>query len=312
MNIIFAGTPEFAAQSLDAIIQAGHHVAMVLTQPDRPAGRGMSLHASPVKQLAERHGLPVYQPLTLKTGEAQARLQDVGADIMVVAAYGLILPKAVLDLPVHGCINIHASLLPRWRGAAPIQRAILAGDQETGITIMQMDEGLDTGAMLSQHGLAIEGGDTAQTLHDRLALLGAEAACLALDKLSRGPWAGQIQDDERSCYAPKLSKAEARLDWTRPAIELERAVRAYNPFPVAQASYKGETWRIWRAVFSSEGAGLPGQIQKADHDGLRVSCGACGEGSLIIKELQKSGGRRLPVDQFLRGNPVQEGDCFDA
>jgi methionyl-tRNA formyltransferase len=269
----------------------------------------MSLHASPVKQLAEQHGLPVYQPLTLKTDEAQARLQKVGADIMVVAAYGLILPKAVLDLPVLGCINIHASLLPRWRGAAPIQRAILAGDQETGITIMQMDEGLDTGAMLSRHGLAIEAGDTAQTLHDRLALLGAEAVCLALDKFSLGPWVGQIQDDERSCYAPKLSKAEARLDWTRPAIELERAVRAYNPFPIAQASYKGETWRIWHADFSSGGTGLPGQIQKADHEGLQVSCG---EGSLIIRALQKSGGKRLPADQFLRGNPVQEGDRFDA
>jgi methionyl-tRNA formyltransferase len=309
MNLIFAGTPEFAAQSLSAIVQAGHHVKLVLTKSDMPARRGMSLQSSPVKRLAEQHGLPVYQPLSLKTEEAEVRLRDIDADVMVVAAYGLILPKAVLDLPAHGCINIHASLLPRWRGAAPIQRAILAGDRESGITIMQMDEGLDTGAMLSRHVLEIKGDDTAQTLHDRLALLGAEAVCQALDRLSHEPWAGEIQNNELACYASKLSKAEARLDWTRSAVELERAIRAYHPFPVAQASYKGEVWRLWRADLSSVRGALPGQIQQADQDGLRVSCG---EGSLLIKELQKSGGKRLPVDQFLRGNPVQTGDCFDA
>lgn len=314
MNLIFAGTPEFAAQALLAIIQAGHQVKLVLTQPDRPAGRGMSLHASPVKQLAEAHGLPVYQPPSLKTEEAQARLREIGADVMVVAAYGLILPKAVLDMPLRGCLNIHASLLPRWRGAAPIQRAILAGDRETGITIMQMDEGLDTGAMLSRHPLTIKADDTAQSLHDSLALLGAEAVCraldkLALDKLARGNWPGEIQNEAAACYAAKLSKAEARLDWTRPAIELERAIRAYNPFPVAQTIYKGEVWRIWRADALPDGGGAPRQILQAGHEGLQVSCG---DGSLLIRELQKSGGKRLPVEPFLRGNPVKIGDCFDA
>lgn len=317
MNVIFAGTPEFAASAMLAIIQAGHQVRLVLTQPDRPAGRGMSLHASPVKQLAEAHGLPVYQPSSLKTEEAQARLREINADVVVVAAYGLILPKAVLDMPLRGCLNIHASLLPRWRGAAPIQRAILAGDQETGITIMQMDEGLDTGAMLSRHVLEIKGDDTAGTLHDRLALLGAEAVCLALDKLSREPrpgggQPGEIQNDELACYAAKLSKTEARLDWTRPAAELERAVRAYNPFPVAHAVYKGEVWRIWRADISPDGGGAPGRISLVGQAGqvsLQVSCG---EGALVIRELQKSGGKRLPVDLFLRGNPVQTGDVFDA
>lgn len=302
MKLIFAGTPEFAAVSLDALIQAGHHIALVLTQPDRPAGRGMKLTPSPVKQLALERGLPVSQPLSLKAPEAQAELAAVGAEAMIVAAYGLILPQAVLDTFSRGCLNIHASLLPRWRGAAPIQRAILAGDAKTGITIMQMDQGLDTGAMLLEEAVDIVSDDTAQTLHDKLAEVGGRLIVRALaevDRLSSRP-----QNDAEATYAAKLTKQEALVDWSKSAAEIGRAVRAYNPFPVAQTVLGGESLRLWRAI-PAEGRGVPGEILSAATDGILV---ACGEGALRLEEVQKAGGKRLTAAQFLAGNPLRVGD----
>lgn len=309
MRLIFAGTPEFAATALAALIDAGHEIVLVLTQPDRPAGRGMKLLPSPVKQLALQHGLIVLQPVTLKDAEIQAQLAAVNADTMIVAAYGLLLPPEVLTIPRFGCLNIHASLLPRWRGAAPIQRAILAGDHETGITIMQMDRGLDTGAMLLRMVLPITEQDTAATLHDKLAGLGATAIVAALQKMERGALHGQPQDDSMATYAAKLTKTEGLLDWRKTAAELARAVRAYNPFPVAQARFRGETWRIWQASATNKNNGLPGEILQADKAGILVGCG---EGALLLTEIQKAGGKRLPVASFLAGNPVKPGQKFDS
>lgn len=309
MRLIFAGTPEFAAQALDGLVHAGHDIALVLTQPDRPAGRGMNLTMSPVKQRALANGLMVLQPVSLKETDIQAQLAAAGAEVMIVVAYGLILPPTVLAIPPLGCLNIHASLLPRWRGAAPIQRALLAGDSETGITIMRMDQGLDTGPMLLKHPLAILAEDTAQTLHDRLAALGAQSVVAALEKMKQGVLKGERQDDAQATYAAKLTKAESRLDWRRPADELERAVRAYNPFPVAQVSFHGEVWRIWHATARTEGGGRPGVVMRADKEGVLVSCGV---GSLLLQEVQKAGGKRLPLVQFLPGNPIQAGESFDA
>jgi methionyl-tRNA formyltransferase len=309
MRLIFAGTPDFAAAALAALIEAGHEVALVLTQPDRPAGRGMKLMPSPVKQLALQHGLRVLQPAALKDAEVQAQLAAVNADAMIVAAYGLLLPPAVLTLPRLGCLNIHASLLPRWRGAAPIQRAILAGDPETGITIMQMDSGLDTGGMLLRAALPIADQDTAHTLHDKLAVLGASSIVSALKRLELGTWQAQPQDDSAATYAAKLSKAEGLIDWHKSATEIARAVRAYNPFPVAQARLQAETWRIWQAQVEPRNEGTPGEILQADKEGILVRCG---EGALLLKELQKAGGKRLPTSSFLVGKPVQPGDRFEA
>jgi methionyl-tRNA formyltransferase len=307
MRVIFAGTPEFAARALAALIAAGHDIPLVLTQPDRPAGRGMKPSPSAVKQLALQHGLSVAQPLSLKDPQIQAALADVNADAMVVAAYGLLLPKAVLELPRHGCLNIHASLLPRWRGAAPIQRALLAGDRETGITIMQMDQGLDTGAMLLRARVAIADDDTAQTLHDRLAVLGAETVVQALDGLA--DLKAEAQDEAQATYAAKLGKSEALIDWNRSAQELERAVRAYNPFPVACARLDGEPIRIWKAAALAQSAGAPGEIAKAGRAGILVGCGS---GALLLEEVQKAGGKRLSAAQFLTGNPLRPGQRFDA
>jgi methionyl-tRNA formyltransferase len=304
MRLIFAGTPEFAAQALQAIIEAGHEVPLVLTQPDRPAGRGMSLQLSPVKKLALEHGIEVFQPLSLKDAEAQARVAAVQADVMVVAAYGLILPQAVLDLPRLGCLNIHASLLPRWRGAAPIQRALLAGDAETGVCIMQMEAGLDTGPVLLRGAFAIAPSDTTATLHDRLAILGAELVVEALGKL---PLPAEPQAVEGVTYAHKIEKAEALIDWTKGAAELDRHIRAFNPFPGAQALFGGQTVKLWRAE-PLAGQGECGRILSVDRQAVVV---ACGEGALAISELQKAGGKRLPVQQFLAGHPLQIGDRFD-
>jgi methionyl-tRNA formyltransferase len=309
MRLIFAGTPEFAAAALAALIEAGHDVTLVLTQPDRPAGRGMKLTPGPVKQLAVQHGLSVLQPATLKDAEVQAQLAAVNADAMIVAAYGLLLPAAVLTLPRLGCLNIHASLLPRWRGAAPIQRAILADDPETGITIMQMDRGLDTGGMLLRAALPITDKDTAQTLHDKLASLGASSIVSALRQLEHGTLHAQPQDDSAATYAAKLSKAEGLIDWHKGAAELARAVRAYNPFPVAQTRLQAETWRIWQAQAVGRSDGSPGEILQADKEGILVRCG---EGALLLEELQKAGGKRLPASNFLAGNPVKPGDRFEA
>ena len=304
MRLIFAGTPEFAATALQALIDAGHEIPLVLTQPDRPAGRGMQLRPSAVKVVAQQHHLRVAQPASLKKPEDQLPIQEAGADLMVVAAYGLILPQAVLDMPRLGCWNIHASLLPRWRGAAPIQRAILAGDQETGITIMQMDAGLDTGAMLLRKPLAISNADTTQTLHDRLAALGASSILEAIELWSKNGLPAEPQDNALATYAAKICKEEARIDWSRPAQEIARAVRAYNPFPGAFTSRDGETLKIWSSQPVS-GAGTPGMVLAAAKQGIVV---ACGEGALSIQELQRAGGKRLPVTQFLGGLNLAAGE----
>jgi methionyl-tRNA formyltransferase len=304
--VAFAGTPEFAAAALEAILAAGFEVPLVLTQPDRPAGRGMKLTPSAVKQVALRHGIPVDQPERLRTEEQRAQLAACAPDILVVAAYGLILPQAVLGLPRLGCINIHASLLPRWRGAAPIHRAIEAGDGETGITIMQMDAGLDTGPMLMKRALPIEDRDTTGSLHDRLAQLGAEMVVEALRRLPSGELNAAPQPEQGVTYAAKIGKAEAAIDWRRPAWEIARAVRAFNPFPGAAGTLNGVAVKIWSATVAA-GEGKPGTVIAADADGVVV---ACGKQALSLNELQKPGSRRLPVREFLRGFPVSVGECF--
>jgi len=304
VRLIFAGTPEFAALALQAIVAAGHDVALVLTQPDRPAGRGMALQPSPVKKLALEKGIEVFQPLTLKDAEAQAKIAAVGAEVMVVAAYGLILPQAVLDLPRFGCLNIHASLLPRWRGAAPIQRALLAGDAETGVCIMQMEAGLDTGPVLLRDAFTVTPDDTSATLHDRLAALGARLVVEALGKL---PLPATPQALAGVTYAQKIGKAEAVIDWSQSAAELDRHIRAFNPFPGAQAQFGGQTVKLWRAM-PVEGAGENGQILQVDRNRVVV---ACGSGALAVSELQKAGGKRLAVREFLAGHPLKVGDRFD-
>lgn len=303
MKLIFAGTPEFAAVALRALLAAGHEVSLVLTQPDRPAGRGMTLQASPVKQVALAAGIEVFQPATLRDAEAQARVAAINADAMVVAAYGLILPQAVLDMPRLGCINIHASLLPRWRGAAPIQRALLAGDAETGVGIMQMEAGLDTGPVLHEGRVAITAADNATSLHDKLAELGAR---LIVEALDGRPLVARVQPTEGVTYAAKLDKAEAPLDWRRAASELERQVRAFNPFPGATASFGGQPLKIWQAR-AEVGSAPPGEIVSAGREGIVVGCGA---GLLRLVEVQKAGGKRLPVADFLTGMPLAQGQSF--
>ncbi|MDP1735190.1 MAG: methionyl-tRNA formyltransferase [Sulfuritalea sp.] len=303
MKLIFAGTPEFAAQALEALLAAGHQVMLVLTQPDRPAGRGMALHASAVKQVALAHGIPVFQPERLKdpaTHEPiRAACVDGGAELMVVAAYGLILPQAVLDLPRRGCINIHGSLLPRWRGAAPIHRAIEAGDAQTGITIMQMEAGLDTGPMLLAQAIDIGAQDTTGSLHDRLAELGGTLVVEALarfDQLVPVP-----QPEAGVTYASKIDKAEARLDWNQPAAILARKIRAFNPFPGAVVMLAGEPVKAWRGEVVAA-SGRPGQVVSVDPSGIVV---ACGDTALRLTELQKPGGRRVTSADFLNGNPLR-------
>lgn len=309
MKIIFAGTPHFAASALEMLLAKNHNVVAVLTQPDRPAGRGMQLAPSPVKLLALQHNIPVLQPFTLKTVEIQQQLASYDADVMVVAAYGLILPKPVLQLPRLGCLNIHASLLPRWRGAAPIQRAILAGDEETGITIMQMDEGLDTGAMLLKRSCPIVAHDTAQMLHDKLAKLGAQAIIDTLDKFEQGVLTGVTQDATQATYAAKLNKVEAQIDWSQNATYLERAVRAYNPVPLANTALNGITIKIWQASKSEKEHGEPGVVLAIDKSGILVGCGT---GALCLEVLQRPNGKSLPAKQFVQGFPVKVGDRFSA
>ena len=289
MRIVFAGTPEFAAEHLKALLGTQHQVIAVYTQPDRPAGRGHKLMPSPVKQLAVEHGIPVYQPATLRAPEAQAELAALQPDLMVVVAYGLILPQVVLDTPRLGCINSHASLLPRWRGAAPIQRAVQAGDDESGVTVMQMEAGLDTGPMLLKVSTPIAPSDTGGSLHDRLAALGSQAVIQAVDALAAGTLTGEVQDDSLANYAHKLNKDEARIDWSRPAVELERQVRAFNPWPICHSTLNGEPLKVLAATLG-EGSGQPGQILAASKDGLTV---ACGEGALRLTRLQLPGGKPL-------------------
>ncbi|MDH2916997.1 MAG: methionyl-tRNA formyltransferase [Gallionella sp.] len=310
MRILFAGTPSFAAYALEALL-GRHEVAAVLTQPDRPSGRGMQLTASPVKQLAQQHGIPVLQPATLKTEEVQKEIATLNADVMVVAAYGLILPQAVLQIPKHGCLNIHASLLPRWRGAAPIQRAILAGDAETGITIMQMDVGLDTGDMLLKKACEITGRDTAETLHDKLAELGAQAIIETLRQVEQRQLRPEKQDDQLATYAAKLSKSEALLNWISDAAQLDCAVRGYYPFPVAHTMMGDTPIKIIRARVHQEGSGteVPGTVLAIDKECIWV---ACGKGALGIEVMQKPGGKALPVAQFMQSFPIKTGDRFGA
>jgi methionyl-tRNA formyltransferase len=303
MKLIFAGTPDFAARALEALLAAGHEVVLVLTQPDRPAGRGMALQASAVKQVALAHSIPVFQPERLKdpaTHEPiRAACVERGAELMVVAAYGLILPQAVLDLPRRGCINIHASLLPRWRGAAPIHRAIEAGDERTGITIMQMEAGLDTGPLLLAEAVQIDALDTTGSLHDRLAALGGSLVVAALARFDRLP--AVPQPTSGVTYANKIDKAEARLDWSQPARILQRKLRAFNPFPGAVATLAGEPVKVWRGDVVAA-SGRPGQVLAADAAGIVV---ACGEDALRLTELQKPGGRRLASADFLHGTALR-------
>lgn len=308
MNIIFAGTPAFAAQSLAAIIDAGHQVVAVYTQPDRPAGRGKKLVKSEVKQLAEAHAIPVYQPEKLNNAEDQQALAALKPDLMIVAAYGLLLPKAVLEIPRFGCINIHASLLPRWRGASPIQRAIQAGDTETGITIMQMDEGLDTGDMLLKCAIPIQTHETAASLHDRLAKLGAQAILDYLEQ--RTSLHAEIQKDDQACYAKKLSKQEARINWHDSAQQIEKNVLAFNPVPVAFFELDTQRVRVFDAqTIEYQGQEPAGTILKKDKHGILVKCA---NDALLITTLQLPGAKAMPVEAFVNGgkNLLNEGDLL--
>ena len=289
LRIVFAGTPEFAAEHLKALLDTPHQIIAVYSQPDRPAGRGQKLTPSPVKQLALQHAIPVFQPQTLRDPAAQAELAALKPDLMVVVAYGLILPQLVLDVPRLGCINSHASLLPRWRGAAPIQRAVEAGDAESGVTVMRMEAGLDTGPMLLKVSTPISTQDSGGSLHDRLAALGPPAVIEAISGLAAGTLQGGVQDDSLATYAHKLNKDEARLDWSRPAIELERLVRAFHPWPICHSTLNGEALKV-HAAQMGEGSGAPGTILAADKSGLTV---ACGMGALRLTRLQLPGGKAL-------------------
>jgi methionyl-tRNA formyltransferase len=293
---------------LAALLDAGHDVALVLTQPDRPAGRGLRPSASAVKQLAAARGLEIFQPQTLQDENALERLAAARPEALVVAAYGLILPPRALEIAPHGALNIHASLLPRWRGAAPIQRALLAGDRETGITIMKMDAGLDTGPILSLHRLAITEDDDAQSLHDRLAVLGAEAVVGALEDIVAGRARALPQPASGATYARKIGKEDAELDWTRPCVELERAVRGLRPSPGARSQLRGEILKIWRARCVAR-QGTPGEVLQSGAEGILV---ACGEGALLATELQRAGGKRLAAANFLRGFPLTHGERLGA
>jgi methionyl-tRNA formyltransferase len=302
LDLVFMGTPDFAATILSALIDAGHHIRAVYTQPPRPAGRGHRLHPSPVQELAERHGLPVHCPASLRVPAAQAEFAAIRADAAIVVAYGLLLPKPVLEAPDLGCINVHASLLPRWRGAAPIQRAILAGDTETGITIIQIDEGLDTGPMLLRQAIPVGAKETAGQLGERLAALGARLIVEALDRLARGMLQACPQPSEGATYAAKLRRDEARLDWRRPAVELERQVRAFDPWPGAFFEARGERLRVLAAEADPRAApASPGTVLDA-----RLSI-ACGEGVFRPLLVQRAGRAPLDASAFLRGFALPPG-----
>lgn len=308
MRVVFAGTPTFALPTLQALLAAGHSLVAVYTQPDRPAGRGRKLAPGPIKQYALDHGLEVRQPLTLRGEEAS--LAVLLPDVVVVVAYGLILPRAVLAAPRHGCLNVHGSLLPRWRGAAPVARAIEAGDRETGITIMQMEAGLDTGPILLQQSAPINDDDTAATLEQRLAPLGGELMCAALEQLAQRQLSGTAQDDIHACYAAKLQKTEALLDWSAPARQLHRKIRAFNPWPVASTTLRSEVVRIWDVgplPASASAPATPGTVIAADAAGLYVQTG---DGVLCVTRLQAAGARVLPVRDFLNGVRIAPGDRF--
>ncbi|MDR1367976.1 MAG: methionyl-tRNA formyltransferase [Candidatus Accumulibacter sp.] len=313
MKLIFAGTPDFAAANLEAILKAGFRVELALTQPDRSAGRRMGLRTSPVKRLAQASGIRVFQPETLKDVTAREEIRCADADAMIVCAYGLILPQTVLEIPRLGCINVHASLLPRWRGAAPIQRAILAGDIKTGISIMRMDAGLDTGPILKSTVLRIAPDETAGSLHDKLAKLGGELVVETLMRIAQAPRAlrappipSHPQPSEGVTYAAKIEKGEARIDWHYFAETIDRQVRAFNPHPGLNFTYRGTTIKVWKARLETSAATRvePGTILGADASGVVV---ACGSGALSLLEVQKAGGRRLDIGAFLAGNPLPVG-----
>ena len=302
LRIVFAGTPDFSVPPLRALLASPHQVVGVYTQPDRPAGRGRKLTPSPVKAEALAAGIPVFQPVSLKDADAQRELAGLKPDLMVVVAYGLLLPQAVLDIPRLGCVNIHASLLPRWRGAAPIQRAILAGDAETGVDIMRMEAGLDTGPVYLEQRIPIDTGDTGGSLHDKLAKLGAEALMAALPGIADGSLAPVAQDDSRTCYAKKLDKAEAEIDWARPAAEIARQVRAFNPWPVAQTRFEDAILRIWNASPVKGETGNPGMVMSAGRQGIEV---ATGDGLLRITRLQMPGKKPVSAADFINAYAIQ-------
>ena len=307
MRLIFAGTPDFAARSLAGLHNAGHEITLVLTQPDRPAGRGLKSAPSAVKVLALELGLEVFQPAGLKDPEAQQRLSASRADLMVVAAYGLILPEPVLAMTRFGAINVHASLLPRWRGAAPIQRAILAGDTTTGISIMQMDRGLDTGPILAAESLPIKKEDTAASLHAKLAELGARLIVDSLSRLELGQLRAEPQADAGASYATKITKAEAEIDWREPAIRIERKVRAFDPLPGASTTIRNIGLKVWSAQ-TAKAEGVPGTILEVTPAGILIACGA---EALFVSELQRAGGKRLRAAQFLTGFPLAPGEQLE-
>jgi methionyl-tRNA formyltransferase len=302
LNIVFGGTPDFAVPALEALIAAGHHIVAVYTQPDRPAGRGQLLTQSPVKETALRHGLNVEQPVTLRDPAAAQRLLSFQPDVMVVVAYGLILPTAILEVPRLGCVNIHGSILPRWRGAAPIHRALLAGDRTTGVSIMCMDAGLDTGPVLSVHETPIGEHETAASLHDRLAALGAEALVATLEKFASGALVPRAQSTTGVTYAHKIRKEEARLDWRRSAVELHAQVRAFNPWPVAETLWQGRQLRVWEAVpIRVETHDAPGKIMSADANGIVV---ATGDGALSLLRVQLAGRKQMSAHEFLNAHRI--------
>ena len=301
LKIVFAGTPEFASAHLQAVLDTHHEVIAVYTQPDRPAGRGRKLKPSPVKELALQHNIPVFQPKTLRDEVAQQELAALNADLMIVVAYGLILPQVVLDTPKHGCINVHGSILPRWRGAAPIQRAIAAGDKESGVTIMQMDAGLDTGDMLIKACCPVKASDTSSDLHDRLIEVGQPALAEAVNAIAEGTLVPEKQDDNQACYAHKMSKEEAKIDWSKPVTELDCLVRAFNPWPVATAEFEGLTIRIWETTVVHDDSfkasdNEPGTLLRADKKGLDI---ACQSGILRVTKIQLPGSKAMSVSDLL-------------
>lgn len=314
MNVVFAGTPEFAVPTLHALRTAGYHILAAYTQPDRPAGRGRLLTASPVKSYAQTQGIPVVQPVSLKSDAAAHALRCLQPDVMVVVAYGLILPQAILDIPVHGCLNLHASLLPRWRGAAPIQRAIEAGDPMTGVTIMQMNAGLDTGDLLTIVNTALHPTDTSQLLHDRLALLGAHALVATLKQMESGTLSPRPQDPNLACYAPKLTKEEAVIHWQAPAQVLQRRIHAFNPWPMAHTRLNGRLLRLWEAApvaitLRGDRQAVAGTILAMDADGIHVQTG---DGVLTLLRLQMEGGRPLAAEAFRNGQHLAPGQILGA
>ena len=309
MKIVFMGTPDFAAGALKALIDAGHEITAVVTQPDKPKGRSKELIPSPVKVCAEKHNIPVLQPKRIKTAEAVRELKDYEADVYIVAAFGQILTQEILDIPHYGCLNIHASLLPKYRGASPIQHVIIDGEEKTGVTIMQMDAGIDTGDMLYKKEIPIENSDNYETLHDKLTVLGAEAVVEALELLVQGKIKPEKQKEELSCYAPLIDKAMGEIDFSLDALSIDRKIRGMTPWPSAFTSYRGKQLKIWRAEPDMEAVsdGKPGEILQVDKNRVTV---AAGEGALQIYELQLEGKKRLMAHDFLLGVKIQPGEIL--